>query len=253
MTDILLLLEGVSKCYRHGETLRRVVLEDVSFAVAAGEIVAVEAERRQGKTRLLRIAAGMERPDAGTVRFAGKDLATLSAGTRGDLLGREIGWADRRDPGHPWRVIDYVSLPLILQRGRKEKRRAFERGLAALERVGAAHCGAQQWGELADYEQLLVSLARIYAHRPRLIVADDLFDDLRLRGSVEAGDLLRSIARELDCGVLMSVSDAEAALVADRVLALRGGKLRLISDQSAKADRHIAGRPSRRLGASARR
>ncbi len=253
MTDMLLLLEGVSKYYRHGETLRRRVLEDVSLAVAAGEIVAIDAERRQGKTTLLWIAAGMKTPDTGSVWFAGNDLASLSAGDRGDLLGREIGWADRREPGHPWRVIDYVSLPLIVKKRPGEKRRAFERGLAALERVGAAHCAAQQWGELADYEQLLVNLARVYAHRPRLIVADDLFDDLRVRGSVEAGDLLRSIVRELDCGVLMSASDTEAALLADRVLALRSGKLRLISDQSSTGDRHLTARPSRRFGASTRR
>lgn len=232
MSEALLLLEGVSKCYRRGETLRRVVLEEVSLAVAAGEIVAIDAERRAGKTTLLRIAAGMQKPDAGSVCLAGNDLAALPPQARAGLLGREIGWADRRSPGNPWQVLDYVSLPLILSGDRREERRARDRGLAALDRVGAARCAAQRWDELADYEQVLVGLARMYAHRPRLIIADDLLDDLRVRGSLEAGDLLRSIVQELDCGVLASVSDTEAALVADRVLSLRGGRLVLRSDQS---------------------
>jgi ABC-type cobalamin/Fe3+-siderophores transport system ATPase subunit len=246
MSETLLILEGVGKLYLRGQTQRRLVLEDISFAVAPGEIVAVDAERREGKTTLLRIAAGMETPDTGSVRFLDSNLTNLSVQARAGLLGSEIGWSDRHGPRTPWRVIDYVSLPLMVGCGRVAKQRAHEAGLAALERVGASRCATQQWVELADYEQLLVSLARLYAQRPRLIVVDDLFDDLRVRGSVEAGDLLRSIVRELDCGVLASVSDTEAALLADRVLALRRGRLVVRSDQSSRGEGQLISLPARR-------
>lgn len=248
----MLALDGIGKAYRRGQTQRRMVLDDVSFLVAAGEIVAVDAERRAGKTTLLRIAAGMETPDVGSVCFAGTDLKGLSPRARRALVGREIGWADRRGPRNPWRVIDYVCLPQTVGRGRSALQHAREHGLSALERVGAARCAPQQWSELADYEQVLVSLARLYAQRPRLIIADDLFDDLRVRGSVEVGDLLRSIVRELNCGVLASASDTEAALLADRVLALRKGRMTLRSDQSSAGEGTVISFPER-LDASASR
>lgn len=233
MSEMVLSLEDVSKHYASSQTQRRVVLKNVSVAIAAGEIVAIDADRRAGKSTLLRVVAGMESEDAGVICLFGQ---ALSARRREALIGSDIGWIDRRGPSTPWRVIDYVALPVTVGGGRGAQRRGRERGLAALERVGAAHCAAQQWDELADYEQVLVSLARVYAQRPRLILADDLFDDLRVRGSVEAGDLLSSIVRELGCAVLASVSDAEAAMLADRVLALRDGELVVRSDQSRRAD-----------------
>jgi ABC-type cobalamin/Fe3+-siderophores transport system ATPase subunit len=248
MREPLLALERVSKCYRHGSTHRRVVLEDVSFSVAAGEIVAVDAERRAGKTTLLQVVAGIEAEDSGTVYVGGE---ALTAKARRRLLGAGIGWADRRGPQNPWKVLDYVALPLSVGGGPRALKRARDSALAALERVGAEHCAAaRQWDELADYEQVLVSLARLYAQRPRLIVADDLFDDLRVRGCVEAGDLLSSIVRELGCGVLASVSDTEAALLADRVFALRKGEIVVRSDQTPRPDLRLV-RASGSAGANA--
>lgn len=243
MSKTVLSVEGVSKCYRPSATQRQIVLNDVSFTVAAGEIVAVDAPRRAGKTTLLNVVAGMKPEDSGVIRLFG---SALSAKERNGLIGRDIGWLDRNGPKNAWRSLDYVALPVTVGGGRAAQRRGRERGLAALERVGAARCAAQQWDELADYERLLVSIARVYVQRPRLILADDLFDDLRVRGSVEAGDLLSSIVRELDCAVLASVSDAEAALFADRVLALQDGTLVIRSDQSRRADLRLV-RPDGRL------
>jgi len=245
----LLALEGVRKRYTRGDTEQRTVLADVSLTVSAGEIVAVDADRRAGKSTLLRVVAGIEEADEGSIFFAGR---ALSAEKRHALLGSQVGWVDRRGPGMPWRVLDYVSLPLTMNAGRRALARARERGIAALDRVGAAHCAAQQWDELADYERLLVSLARVYAHRPRLIVADDLFDDLRVRGQVELGDLLSAIVRELGCGVLASVCGGENALIADRVLLMRGGRLLVMSDRSVHGEGNVVSFPARQSSAGER-
>lgn len=249
MSEPLLVLEGVRKRYARGDTQQRVVLEDVSLSVAAGEIVAVDADRRAGKSTLLRVVAGMEAADEGSISFAGRELR---AQERHALLGCQFGWVDRRGPGMPWRVLDYVSLPLTVNGSRGALSSARERGLAALVRVGVEHCAAQQWDELADFERLLVGLARVYAHRPRLIVADDVLDDLRVRGQVEVGDLLSSIARELDCGVLTSVSGGESALIADRVLLMREGRVLVISDRSTDGDGNVVSFPARQAAAGER-
>ena len=83
---LLLELEEVSK--RYGRGLGAIVLRDVSLALEPGELVAIWGRRRSGRSTLLRIAAGIERPDAGVVRFQGSDLA----GPRGDVLGGGIGY-----------------------------------------------------------------------------------------------------------------------------------------------------------------
>ncbi len=79
-------------------------------------------------------------------------------------------------------------------------------------------------------------LARARIAAARLLVIDDLLEGLSARGTQDAGDLLRTLVRERGCGVLMSASDLEKALVADRVWQFEGGQLQLVSDQLAATD-----------------
>ncbi len=243
MSELVLMLEGVAKGYRRGPSRRR-VLKDVSLTVQAGEFVGLLGGRGEGKTTLLNIAAGTEEPEAGRVWFDGWDLASCSSDERADLLGDRIVWMSREDTA-PFRVLESVALPLAL--GRAGVQDAEERAMTALERVGAGHCAERQWDELSDWERLLVAFARGYASRPRLMVIDDLLDALGAGGTRQAGELLRSIVRELGCGVLAGASDVRALLAADRVLRFDGeGGLAEPPDQTNLIDlrdaRRAAGR-----------
>jgi predicted ABC-type transport system involved in lysophospholipase L1 biosynthesis ATPase subunit len=224
MVAELLVMSDVSKSYWRGQRLLR-VLANVSLHVGRGEIVAVVGSRDEGKTTLLKIAAGIERPDDGRVILAGQDLAELSARARERLLGCELAWIHRERPGVGWRAREYVALPHAMgrERGRRSARRMAH---AALERVGADGCAEQRWGELSNWERMLVGFARAYASRPRLILIDDLLDGFGMLRTQEAGSLLRSIVEELGCGVLMSASGMEATLVADSVWSF--GRARLV-------------------------
>jgi predicted ABC-type transport system involved in lysophospholipase L1 biosynthesis ATPase subunit len=227
----LLAMRGVCKGSSDGRRPVQ-VLTDLSLEIGRGEIVAVVGSHGMGKTMLLEIAAGIKLPDEGGVWLGDLKLASLSSRERERLLGYEIAWTDRKEPRLPWTARDYVALPLALGRrhGRREARNLAER---TLERVGIGGCAERRWGELSVWEQVLVGFARGIAGRPRWMVADDLLDGLARRQTQEAGDLLRDLVEELGCGVLMSAADLETALVADRVwLFERGGRLRLMSDQS---------------------
>ncbi|HEY2202385.1 MAG TPA: ATP-binding cassette domain-containing protein, partial [Solirubrobacteraceae bacterium] len=226
----LLSVRSVSKSFVRGEELLP-VLVDVSLEVAEGEIVAVVGSRDSGKTTLLRVAAGMARPEQGEVWFADRELTGFSDAKRSRLFGREIAWTDREGPGVRLKVRDFAGLPLTMGRrlGRREVR---DLALEALERVGIPGCAGQRWEELSKWEQVLVGLARGIVSRPRLLIIDDLLDGLGMKRTQEVGDLLGSLVAELGCGVLMGVSDLEAALVADRVWSFTRGRLKLISDQS---------------------
>lgn len=225
----LLSLRGVGKGYRRGGRWLR-VLVDVSLDVAASEIVAVVGSRGEGKTTLLEVAAGLRLPDEGEIWLTGVDLACCSDEERSRRLGTEIAWVHHQGTGVKFEVVDYVGLPLAM--GRRHGRRAAE-GLAmdALERVGIAECAHQRWEELSNWERVLVGFARGAVGKPKLMILDDIGDGLGMRRTREAGELLQGLVAELGCGVLMSASDLEATLIADRVWAFDRGRLTLMSDQ----------------------
>jgi lipoprotein-releasing system ATP-binding protein len=226
----LLALRSVRKGYpRGGRTMR--VLADVSLDVGAEEVVAIVGSRDEGKTTLLKIAAGLEASDAGEVWLGDADLAHCSEQQRTRLLGAEVAWAHREGTGVKFRVLDYVGLPLVIGR-RRGHREAQDLALDALERVGAAGCAAQRWEDLSNWERLLVGLARGIACSPRLLVIDDLMDGFGMRRTREAGELLLALVGELGCGVLMSAADLETALAADRVWSLERGRLSKLSERS---------------------
>jgi predicted ABC-type transport system involved in lysophospholipase L1 biosynthesis ATPase subunit len=218
MPELVLRLEGVCQSYRRGRECWE-VLSGVSLTVAAGEFVGVLGGCNDGKTTLLEIAAGLRVPDAGSVLFEGRDLVRCSDDERTELLGDRIVWMPLKDFAG-FEVLEYVALPLGMDRG--GMRPADDRAREALRRVGAESCEGRGWDDLSDWDRLLVTFARGYAARPALMVVDDLLDALGAGGRREAGELLRTLAGELQCGVLVTASDMSALLAAHRVLRFDG-------------------------------
>jgi ABC-type cobalamin/Fe3+-siderophores transport system ATPase subunit len=227
----LLSLQGLGLRYRRGD-LGRWLLRSVWLDVAPGEVVSVVALRSQGKTTLLRLAAGMVAPDEGRVLLGRVDLGGLSDAAHARVLREQLGWAGRLGPGLGVQMLDYVALRLALG-GRTHRRAVRSVALGALERFGVEHCAERCWGELSDWERVLVELAQALAGAPRLLLVDDLLDGLGARETEEVSVLLRSLAEELRLGVLMTVSDPEAALCSHRVLSLAGGRLTVLADVGA--------------------
>ncbi len=207
------------------------VLEEVSLGVAGGEVVAVMGTRDQGKTTLLRIAAGVEQPDRGSARAGGRELKGLKDRELAGVLRTEIGWASREGPGIRARMRDYVGLRLAAGwrwRRRERKLRIAE----TLDRFGVAECADLRWKELSDWQRVRVELAQAVVSRPRLLLIDDLFCGLGLGKTQEANQLVRELADENGCGVLMAVSDHTSIAPADRVWHLDRRKLVLMADHT---------------------
>jgi putative ABC transport system ATP-binding protein len=221
MPELLSLTEAHKGYPRGGEWVQ--VLNGVSLEVLSGEVVAVVGGRLDGKTTLLKIAAGIEPPDRGTVSLEGRSFDEPA-----DRL--PVRWVDRDGPGLEVKVLEFVGWPLAPGgRGRRQAERAAAQ---MLDRVGAQDCGARRWGELSNWQRVLVGLARGFVGSPQLVVVDDLLDALGEPATEKASDLLRSLieASALRCGVLMSVSDMGSAMFADRVLTITGkGSLKLMS------------------------
>lgn len=257
----LLRLVDVSKTFRRGSAMVR-VLEAASLRLGSGEVVCVLASRGQGKSTLLSIAAGMQRPDSGRVLFEGEDLAELPDRDLSLLLGGRIAWAGREGPGMAMSMLDYVAMPLLvsrrggglrrlLGRGRRQHeagRDVYARAHAALERVGALACAERHWDEISDWERALAELAQAIAAEPGLLLIDDLTDGLGIRETDELTALIRELSREMGMGVLMGVSDGQATLRCDRIVALQAGRL-LESPATEQADViELPHRPAARAG-----
>jgi ABC-type glutathione transport system ATPase component len=214
---ILLELEHVSKRSRRGV---RDALDDVSLVIDESELVTVWGERRSGRSTLLRVAAGIETPDTGIVRFAGQDLADRSD----EKLGEGIGYcrtAFRASAGQ--HIVDLLSATQ-LARG-IPRSAARSRAWKALERVAAKECAIRTPEELDGEEIVRIAIARALASEPRLLVIDEptIGVDLIARDGILA--LLRSIADD-GIAILASTGEGTGFLGADRVLALHKGKLR---------------------------
>jgi ABC-type cobalamin/Fe3+-siderophores transport system ATPase subunit len=221
--DELLSLREVCLHYVRGARHMVRVLEGVSLDMRAGEVVCVWGQRGQGKTTLLRVAAGLSRPADGRVLFEGRDVWEMADEQRGRLLGGGIGWVELVAPeavGAP--VVDVVAMPVLRAGGRPE---AYERARRALEVVGASRCAEHGWGSLDEPERARVALARGIVHEPKLLVVDDLTAMLGARAADELGELLAWWAHEQGVGVLASVSSLNATTWSDRVATLYAGEL----------------------------
>ncbi|HMJ01477.1 MAG TPA: ATP-binding cassette domain-containing protein [Conexibacter sp.] len=222
MTPPLLSLEAVSKTYRRGPYELH-VLREVSLELFAGEFIAVYGQRSAGKTTLLKVAGGFEAPDAGCVRFQGRDLASATRRRLAGIYRAQIGWVRRFGPeSRELRALDFVKLPLL---GAHRLEEAERRSLAALARVGAEDCALETWANLADAERALVAIAHALVREPALLLADDPTAGLDVLERERILALLRRTADKAGVGVLMVVPELPAMLRAHDVRSLSDGRL----------------------------
>ena len=220
----VLALDRVARSHRVGRE-RMAVLANVTFEVWPGELVAILGPRRAGKTTLLRIAAGIEAPDAGAVRLDGEALDELGASARTRRL-RAVGFAPKT-----WRVargkpvLDHVALPLLAE-GRPLVT-AHAKAHEALERVGAAHCVGALADELAPADETRAALAQALVRKPRLLLVDEPGVLAAPEEREELLELLRELAGERPRLALVVTSrDVAGVAGARRILTLDDGVLR---------------------------
>jgi ABC-type lipoprotein export system ATPase subunit len=169
----LLSFQNVSKRYPDGGR-EIVVLDEVSFELAAGASAGVYGDRSSGKSTLLRLAAAIESPDGGSIRFDGQDITRLSAAARAQLLRRPVALLCEADwltsPGEI--VLDHVAMSLGSEG--LTMREAKRRALAMLDAVGVSAVGAaERTASLSAAKRARVMLARALVREPRLLVVDE--------------------------------------------------------------------------------
>jgi putative ABC transport system ATP-binding protein len=210
---------GVEHSYR-----RTVALRGVSLSVSAGEVVAVTGPSGCGKSTLLHAAAGVIRPQAGSVQLLGQDLGELDEAARSRLRRRQVGLVlqfGQLVPDLP--LVDNVALPLLLD----GHDRAAARTAATewLDRVGLGGEGAATPAEVSGGQSQRAAVARALITAPSIVFADEPTGSLDTLGGELLLDLLLDGARERGAAVVLVTHDNVVAARADREVRLRDGRV----------------------------
>jgi ABC-type lipoprotein export system ATPase subunit len=227
----LLSFENVTKRYLEPAGRTIAVLDRVSFEIESGDSAGILGLRRSGKSTLLRVAAGIEPPDSGIVRFGGHDITALSGTARAELLREKIGlapacWHATRGQ----RVVDFVALPLMSNNLSLHQANVLAR--EALERAGATDRADARVAELSAGERTRVSIARALVRDPILLLIDEPSATTSPTERDEIHALLRSYACDPALTVVVTSEDLGTTRTARRAMTLSDGQLRMTGQRS---------------------
>lgn len=216
-------IRDLVKHYHVGDAEPVRAVDDLSLSIAAGELVALYGPSGSGKTTLLMLIAALIRPDAGSVAVDGRDLASMSNAEQAKYRLRDLGLVDQTFDLLPGgNALQNAALKLwMLERTRTAERRVKP----LLERLGLGERLSHRADQLSTGERQRVMIARALSTEPKLVLADEPTGNLDTRRGREVLELLGEICRERQTAVLLVTHDPQATALADRVLALRDGRI----------------------------
>jgi putative ABC transport system ATP-binding protein len=229
-------LDHVTKSFGAGERAVR-ALDDVSLVFEPGTFSAIMGPSGSGKTTLLQCAAGLDRPDRGTVRIGATDLAGLSERRLAQLRRHRVGFVFQSFNLLPsLTAAQNTTLPLRLA-GQHPRRRVAREALA---RVGLADRAGHRPAQLSGGQQQRVAIARALVAEPDVIFADEPTGALDTRSAHDVLAMLRDATDSEGRTVIMVTHDPVAAAIADRVVFLADG--RVVDELAAPRAQSVADR-----------
>ena len=217
-------VDNLSHAFGQGE-MRRAVLQNISFSIEPGEVVLLTGPSGCGKTTLLTLIGALRTVQQGEVSVLGEPLAGAGRRRRQQVR-RRIGMIFQ---GHNLlRCLTAEQnvqmgadlLPDLSYRARRDEARQW------LRAVGLEDHMAKVPHDLSGGQKQRVAIARALAANPRLLLADEPTAALDSRTGREVVELLRRLAREQSCAVLMVTHDPRIVDVADRLLQMEDGRLK---------------------------
>ncbi len=220
-TDTVIEVSALGKVVPSGDgTLT--ILHEISFAVRAGEAVAIVGASGSGKSTLLGLMAGLDQPSSGSVRLGGEDLGGLDEDARAELRGRLLGFVFQSFQLLPaLTALENTMLPLELA-GRADARAS---ATAMLARVGLGARLGHYPKHLSGGEQQRVALARAFAMRPRLLLADEPTGNLDAATGEQIIALMFDMNAEAGTTLILVTHDEALARRCGRTLRLASGRL----------------------------
>jgi len=220
VNDVLLEATDLRKTYGPTEALAA-----ASLRVRAGEVVALMGPSGSGKSTLLHCLAGIVRPDAGTVRYHGADLAGLTDRARSALRRTDFGFVFQFGQLVPeLTCLENVALPLRLNGGRG--RAAAGRAREMLAELELTEIAGKRPGEVSGGQGQRVAVARALVTGPRVVFADEPTGALDSLNGEQVMELLTSATRERNAAVVLVTHEPRVAAYSDREVVVRDGRTR---------------------------
>lgn len=216
-------LQDVRKEYVVGDSHIH-ALDSVSLTVSPGEFVCISGRSGSGKSTMLNMLAGLEKPTSGEIVILDKHIESMSESARIRFRRQYIGFVFQSYNLMPqYTAVENVELPLMLRGvGRKERRR---QALAVMEQVGIVSHAEHKPSELSGGQQQRVGIARALITKPPIVFADELTGNLDTKTSAEIMDLLTGLFRSSGTTFLLVSHDPDMSRYTDRTIHLLDGKI----------------------------
>lgn len=223
MSEVLLRATGIDKSYVvAGQRLH--ILRGLDLDVQRGEIVAIMGASGVGKSTLLHVLGGLDRPDGGTVTVNGFDLAAAADAALVAFRNQHVGFVFQFHHLLPeFSALENVEMPLRIARVPAAAARPVASRL--LERVGLSARLTHRPGMLSGGEQQRVAVARALVRQPALLLADEPTGSLDERTGDDLHALLLDMHREFGLTAILATHNPRLADRCDRVLRLEAGRL----------------------------
>jgi len=215
---------GLSRSFQ-GPGNRLHVLRDLDLEVQAGEMLAIVGSSGVGKSTMLHLLGGLDRPDAGTIDIDGERITDMSDTARVAFRNAHVGFVFQFHHLLPeFSSIENVEMPMRIAGAANDA--ATTRARELLDRVGLADRADQRPGTLSGGEQQRVAVARALVMRPRLLLADEPTGDLDETTAEALHQLLRRMHLDHGLTSVIATHNPRLAAACDRILRLEGGQLR---------------------------
>lgn len=216
-------VSGLNKFYQ--TTTQRIhVLRDLGLAVAEGEMLAIVGASGVGKSTLLHLLGGLDRPDSGQIEAAGRELSAMGDAALVEFRNRHVGFVFQFHHLLPeFTAVENVEMPMRIARTPLPEAR--RRATALLARVGLADRLEHRPSMLSGGEQQRVAVARALVMNPALLLADEPTGDLDEATADSLHALLRDMHAEHGLTSVIATHNPRLAGACGRVLRLERGQL----------------------------
>lgn len=216
-------LKQISKSFRKGEETIT-PLDHVDLGIEAGQFVSLMGPSGTGKSTLLNLISGIDRPDTGTITVDGVEVTSLSRSRQADWRAANLGYIFQTHNLIPvLTAYENVELPTLLLPLSSAQRR--ERVSLALEAVGLSDRADHYPRQLSGGQEQRVGIARAIVAHPQVVVADEPTGSLDTTTSEQIQVLLQRLNRELNITLVMVTHDEQVASIAGRQLRLDRGQI----------------------------
>jgi lipoprotein-releasing system ATP-binding protein len=217
-------VEGLRKSYPSGEG-RLLVLEGIDLVVGPGQVVAILGASGSGKSTLLHVVGTLDRPDAGSVRIEGREMASAGEEERASLRNRSIGFVFQyHHLLSEFTALENAAMPLLIAGWTRDAAQTRAEELLAL--VGLSQRASHRPGQLSGGEQQRIAVARALANDPVLVLADEPTGNLDRATGEALYELLYSVARQGRQSWVVATHNEYLARMADTRWRLEDGTLK---------------------------